>query len=156
LQRATKACAHLSGLSGPQRPPKMLWCAFGLHNLSTQRLRHLTTHTYITPPQKNTATYAMALTLPLTNTQAVGYLDRCAQASFEAYQFVDANGLAGCDGWGGVLAKGCCAQPGGCTLDSCCSFGVSRYVCVHGDGRGPVCVCVCVWCVGWCPGVGCD
>jgi hypothetical protein len=66
---------------------------------------------------------------------------------------VDANGLAGCDGGGGGLAKGCCAHSGGCTLDSCCSFGVSRYVCVHGGGRGGcVCVCVCV-CVFVCVGV---
>ena len=57
------------------------------------------------------------------NALAVGYLERCASASWEAYQFVDPNAAAGCGSSGGL---GCCGAVGGCTLASCCSHGVAR------------------------------
>jgi len=58
------------------------------------------------------------------NALAVGYLERSAAASYEAFQFVDPNELAGCDGGGGGRVASCCTQAGGCTITSCCAAGV--------------------------------
>lgn len=56
------------------------------------------------------------------NALAVGFSDRCANASWQAYQFVDANEAAGC---GTASAAGCCTR-GACSVASCCQYSITR------------------------------